>query len=410
LKRIEQLLRVTQARLESALEASSVGTWTWHIASDRLIADEFTARLFSVAADAAAEGLPVAAYMQVLHEDDRAEVADSLGRAIQLCSNYDIEYRVRQSDGAFRWVQARGRVESDDAGQATYFHGAVIDITDRKLSALRDFTERKRVEGALRDRDEKLDQLNAALEQRVIERTGELEAANTELEAFSYTVSHDLRAPLRAINAFAKLMLDRYGLQVPVDAEAREFLELIRQGGQQMEQLIDDLLAFSQFSRQSMNRQAVNCGELVQAVLDQSVPQREGRRIDFNVGDLPACRADEALLKQVWVNLISNAIKYTRGRDETVIEIGCQHGSSEIVYFVRDNGAGFDMQYVNKLFGVFQRLHGADEFEGTGVGLAIVQRIVNRHGGRIWAEAAVGCGATFYFTLESDRKVLAPLV
>jgi light-regulated signal transduction histidine kinase (bacteriophytochrome) len=257
--------------------------------------------------------------------------------------------------------------------------------------------------------NEKLDQLNAGLERRVIERTGELEAANTELNAFSYTVSHDLRAPLRTVNGFAKLMLDRYGLQVPVDIEAREYLELIRQGGQQMEQLIDDLLAFSKFSRQSMNRQAVNCVELVQAVLDQSVPQRESRRMEINVGDLPVCQADAALLKQVWVNLISNAIKYTRGRDKAVIEIGCQHRDNENVYFVRDNGAGFDMQHVNKLFGVFQRLHGADEFEGTGVGLAIVQRIVNRHGGRIWAEAAVGCGATFYFTLESDSKAFTSL-
>jgi PAS domain S-box-containing protein len=296
-----------------------------------------------------------------------------------------------RADGTTNWL----RWEVRPWRQADGSIGGIIIFSE-------DITARKAA-------NESLDQLNAALERRVIERTGELEAANTELKAFSYTVSHDLRAPLRAVNGFAKLMLDRYGLQVPVDIKAREYLELIRQGGRQMEQLIDDLLAFSQFIRQPMNRQVVNCVELVQAVLDESVPQRKGRRIEINVEDLPACQADPALLKQVWVNLISNAIKYTRGRDPANIEIGSQHRDSEIVYFIRDNGAGFDMQFVNRLFGVFQRLHGPEEFEGTGVGLAIVQRIVKRHGGRIWAEAAVGSGASFYFTLARESKISTSL-
>ena len=245
--------------------------------------------------------------------------------------------------------------------------------------------------------------LNADLEHRVVERTAQLEAANKELEAFSYSVSHDLRAPLRAVNGFAGIVLEDYGALLPEDG--KRYLTRIRNGGQQMGQLIDDLLAFSRLSRQAMTRHTVDSSKLVASVLDELKPQwREGQQLEVRLNPLPPCDGDAALLKQVWVNLISNALKYSRGRKPAVVEIGSQCDVLGTTYFVRDNGTGFDMQYANKLFGVFQRLHRADEFEGTGVGLAIVQRVIHRHGGRVWAEAKPDQGAMFYFTLQPEDK------
>ena len=241
------------------------------------------------------------------------------------------------------------------------------------------------------------------MEARVAQRTAELEAANKELEAFSYSVSHDLRAPLRAINGFAGIVLEDFAAQLP--EEARHYLERVRQGGRRMGELIDDLLAFARLSRQPLNRRPVDTTRLVQEVLAEVIPNGSGRQIETRVGELPVCQADRVLLKQVWINLLSNAIKYSRGRTPPVVEIGCDQDQGETVYFVRDNGVGFDMQYANKLFGVFQRLHRAEDFEGTGVGLAIVQRVIHRHGGRVWAAAEPGRGATFYFTLAEKVSV-----
>jgi signal transduction histidine kinase len=238
------------------------------------------------------------------------------------------------------------------------------------------------------------------LEQRVIERTDQLEAANKELEAFSYSISHDLRAPLRAIHGFSRILLEEHAPHLA--DEAQRYLRLVRDNAQHMGQLIDDLLAFSRLSRQPLKRQRVVYADLVRQVLGDLGSEHVGRRVDIAVGDLPLCQADPALLKQVLVNLCTNALKFTRQREVAVIEIGCSKASGECVYFVKDNGVGFDMQYVGKLFGVFQRLHRVNEYDGTGVGLAIVQRIIARHGGRVWAEAAVNQGATFYFTLGGD--------
>jgi PAS domain S-box-containing protein len=227
----------------------------------------------------------------------------------------------------------------------------------------------------------------------------QLEAANKELEAFSYSVSHDLRAPLRTIDGFSQALLEDFGAQLPEEGQRQ--VRTIREGAQRMGMLIDDLLSFSRLGRQSLTAPAVvDMDRLVREVLEDLLPERKGRRIEIRAARLPDSCGDGAVLKQVWANLLSNAIKYTRTRDPAVVEIGSTVEAGETVYFVRDNGTGFDMRYAHKLFGVFQRLHRAEEFEGTGVGLAIVQRIVERHGGRVWAEAAVDRGATFHFTLR----------
>jgi PAS domain S-box-containing protein len=282
-------------------------------------------------------------------------------------------------DGHFIDISVTVSPIRDKTGKIVGASKVARDITERKAAA------------------EKIYRFNIELEERVAERTAQLEMANKELEAFSYSVSHDLRAPLRAVDGFSQAMLEDYGSQLPPPAQ--HYLLTIRQGAQRMGNLIDDLLTFSRLSRAPLNKQSVNTDKLVGSVLEDLHSERQGRQIEIQMGELPSCQGDPALLKQVWVNLLSNALKYTRHRYSAVIEIGCQV-EAETVYFVRDNGAGFDMRYVHKLFGVFQRLHRADQFEGTGVGLAIVQRIVNRHGGRIWAEAALDRGASFYFTLE----------
>jgi signal transduction histidine kinase len=238
---------------------------------------------------------------------------------------------------------------------------------------------------------------NIRLERQVRERTAELESANKELQAFSYSVSHDLRAPLRAINGFSQIMLEDYSSQIP--AEGQQMLSHVVEGARQMERLIEDLLRFSQMGRQSLRKEVVSVSALVEKVLKELNKVEDERNLEIKIGNLPDCFGDLSLLNQVFVNLLSNALKYTRQKEKATVEIGCCQQDGEIIYYVRDNGAGFDMRYADKLFGVFQRLHSADEFEGTGVGLSIVERIIGRHGGRIWAEAEVGKGAAFYFTL-----------
>lgn len=241
---------------------------------------------------------------------------------------------------------------------------------------------------------------NAELERRVRERSEALEMANRELEAFSYSVSHDLRAPLRMISGYAEILLSDHLAQLP--EAAQRLLLNVRAGGQRMERLIEDLLAFSRFGRQPLSRQRLRLGELAREVLGDLHAQHGNRQIDVRIEAIPECSGDAGLLRQVLVNLLSNAFKFTRHRDMAVIEVGGREDGESVVCFVRDNGAGFDMKYASKLFGVFQRLHRSDEFEGTGIGLSIVQRIIQRHGGRVWAEAQPDAGATFFFSLPRD--------
>jgi signal transduction histidine kinase len=265
-----------------------------------------------------------------------------------------------------------------------------IEIIETEAGYVSLVVERRRA-------DEEVRKLNAELEQRVRERTAELEQANRELGSFSYSISHDLRAPLRAINGYSRILLEDYGSKL--DGEGCRVATVITHEAQRMGQLIDALLKFSRLGRAAIAATEIDMTALARESFAEAASEAAARTVEFRLGELPPAWGDSTLLRQVWVNLFSNAVKFTREREPAVIEVGASSSDGETVYWVRDNGVGFDPRYADKLFGVFQRLHTAAEFEGTGVGLAVVQRIVQRHGGRIWAEAAPGEGAKFFFAL-----------
>jgi len=284
-------------------------------------------------------------------------------------------------------------------GTVKYFLNSLIGYVEdgrlvRVWGAKQDISRIKQAE-------ENILTLNLELERRVLERTAQLEAANRELEAFAYSVSHDLRAPLRAVDSYTQILVEDYAASL--DDEGKRVCTVISESARSMGRLIDDLLAFSRIGRTEMRRSPVDMATLANSIFFELTTPKERGRIDFHIGPLPRTQGDPALLRQVWMNILGNAVKFSAKKERAVIEVGCLlegSGQTTAVYFVRDNGAGFDRRYEKKLFGVFQRLHSSMEFEGTGVGLAIAQRIIQRHGGRIWAEGEVGKGAVFYFTLD----------
>jgi PAS domain S-box-containing protein len=394
--RAEEALRTNEADFRASFYSTAVGQAQVDPATGRYL--RVNPKFCEIAGYSEEELLNMT-FRELTHPDDiAADTAAQEDMFRRETPEISREKRYRRKDGQTVWVGINASLIRDAAGRPLRMLSVVQEITARKEAE----SARKAAEARRQMAEEAVRELNAELESRVVERTAQLEAANKELEAFSYSVSHDLRAPLRAMDGFSHALLEDYGSQLP--EEGQRYLQTIRQGAQRMGALIDDLLTFSRLSRTPLTRRAVDLDRLVQDALAEIAAHQKERQIDVRVSDLPACHGDAALLKQVWINLLSNAYKYTRQRAEAVVEIGCNRENGETVYFIRDNGTGFDMRYAGKLFGVFQRLHRADEYEGTGVGLAIVQRVIHRHGGRIWADAKVDSGATFYFTLEASKS------
>ncbi len=384
-KRTEEALQSSEERYRSLVEISPDALLVE--ADDKIVfINSAGLKLFKAGEAAEIIGKPA---LQFFHPDDREIVRQQMHALLKEHQAIPFtEYRVLRSDGSV--------VEVEIAAAPLSFEGKASaqiilhDVSDRKLA------------------EEEIRRLNLELEQRVVERTAELESANKELEAFSYSVSHDLRAPLRHIEGFVEIFRATKG---PVlDKEAQNYLQTIAEAAKQMGRLIDDLLAFSRTARAELRKTRINLNEIVRNVLREVELDASERMVEWQIDHLPPAEGDASLIHQVFLNLISNALKYTRPRKRARIEVGAKNEEGEIILFVKDNGVGFDMRYVHKLFSVFQRLHRATDFEGTGIGLANVRRIVSRHGGRTWAEGAVDTGAAFYFTLpriRTKRKTVA---
>ncbi|MEW6665062.1 MAG: MASE3 domain-containing protein [Thermodesulfobacteriota bacterium] len=383
-KRAEEALRKSNEALRATLEAAPVAIFDldteghvrsiWNRAAEQLLGwrrDEVLGR-----------------FLPSVREEDKEEFARfrEWMRAGKRMMGVDVVRR--RKDGSPIEYSIYAAPEYDQDGKVIGNIAVLVDIRDRKRA------------------EEQIRRLNVELEQRVKDRTAQLEAANKELEAFAYSVSHDLRAPLRHIDSFIELLQMRIG--PAMDDRSRHYMTRVSDSARRMGMLIDDLLSFSRMGRSEMSSVPVNLNDLVREVIQELQPDVQGRNIRWEIAELPTVTGDHAMLRIVLVNLISNALKFTRPRELAEIQIGCTKApEGETVVSVRDNGVGFDMAYSDKLFGVFRRLHRAEEFAGTGIGLATVQRIVTRHGGRTWAEGTVGRGATFYFSLpciSQERK------
>lgn len=366
-------------RLRIATRAAHIGIWDWNVVDDDLIWDDTICEIYGVPYGSFSGGVPE--WSEHLHPDDRARVGNELQSALRGEREYAPEFRIIWPDGSIHNIKANSQVFWDESRKPLRMVGTNIDITEHRSA------------------QQEILRLNSELEKRVKERTAQLTAANEELEAFSYSVSHDLRAPLRAVDGFSRMVVEDYGDRM--DDEGRRMLGVIRSETQRMGKLIDDLLAFSRLGRQQAEPERIDMGAMARDVYDELVAQEPpDRALKLDLQQLPMVEGSKTMIRQVWVNLIGNALKFTRGCECAEIEIAAEAGEDGVpVFHVKDNGAGFDMRFADKLFGVFQRLHSPKEFPGTGVGLALVQRIVGRHGGRIWAVGEVGHGATFFFTL-----------
>ncbi|HEX7901736.1 MAG TPA: ATP-binding protein [Planctomycetota bacterium] len=376
-RQAEEKLKEKDARLSEAQQIARLGSWDWDPETGRVTWSDEMYRIHGLLPAGFAGTLE--AYLKLVHPDDRGPFKEKLEDAVKRRGPFAADHQIIRPDGEVRALLAHGKVVLDDAGRPVRFVGVTQDITDRR-----------RAEEAVRELNRKLQ-----------DGMDELAAANKELEGFSYSVSHDLRAPLRAIDGFSRMLIEDCAGRL--DEKGSRYVNVIRTNTQRMGQLIDDLLAFSRMGRKQVVPSPIDMEALAKSAYAEVVAIYPGRKLDFRLGALPPCHGDVSMMRQVFANLLANAVKYSRDRDPAVIEVQGQENGAEMIYSVRDNGVGFEMEYANKLFGVFQRLHSAKEFEGTGVGLALVQRIIQRHGGRIWGEGKVDHGAVFTFTLPKKE-------
>ena len=378
----EEQLRFQEALLRDMGRIAHIGGWTVDVASGNQFWTEEMPRIFD---KGPASPMTMEDRLAMFDGEAKEQITAAVDGVLQAGRSYEIEVPLVTATGSHKWIRSLGQPVLE-GGKVVGIRAACQDVTEQHAAS------------------ERIQRMNDDLETRVEARTAELKAANGELEAFSYSVSHDLRAPLRTMDGFAEILQSDFGDQLPPDAV--RCIRVIRESAQRMGNLIDDLLAFSRLGREKLRVVDVDMRALVDETLAELRPAWGDRRVDVDVGELCPCRGDTALLKQVWTNLLANALKYTRPRHTARITVGCEKedGTGAEAFFVRDNGVGFDMKYADKLFGVFQRLHRVTDFEGTGVGLAIVQRVVSRHGGRVWCEAEEGHGATFHFTIATEAE------
>ncbi len=375
---LREALRLSEERFRLISHATNDALWDWDLKTGALWWGENFFTTFRYAQEDVQPD--ITSWKSRVHPGDAQRVTASIDQCIASgAANWSEQYRFLRKDGAYRDIFDRGFVQRDAAGQPIRMVGAMMDVTD------------------LREAQRELNRLYAELEIRVSLRTREIAAANEALEAFSYSVSHDLRAPLRHITGFLQLLARTNAHRL--DETGKRYLSIILGAAEKMAQLIDALLSFSRAGKGKLNMAPISLAELVAELVQGLALEMQEREVRWTIHPLPVVQADSILIRQVLVNLIDNALKYTRKKDVAEIEIGARESPLETVVFVKDNGVGFNMQYADKLFCVFQRLHTEQEFEGHGVGLANVKRIIARHGGRVWVEAEEGRGAVFYFTL-----------
>jgi PAS domain S-box-containing protein len=375
-KKAEEALRQSEERLNRAQEIARLGSWELDLLNNRLSWSDEVYRIFGLKPQEF--GATYEAFLEAVHPDDRKAVdAAYSGSVSEGRDSYEIDHRVvRKTTSEIRIVHEKCEHIRDEQGRIV-----------RSLGMVQDVTERKKAEEDIR-----------ALNESLRAQTAELAASNKELEAFSYSVSHDLRAPLRNIDGFSQALLEDYAGKF--DQKGQNYLKRVRAAAQRMGELIDDLLNLSVMIRKEMRSEEVDLSEQARTIMDELKNTASERKVEMKIQEKMRVSGDPLLLRQLLENLLGNAWKFTSKNSSARIEFGSIQKNGEKTFFIKDDGAGFDMKYVNKMFIPFQRLHSVEEFSGNGIGLAIVRRIVDRHGGKIWAEGEVGKGATFYFTLE----------